>query len=52
LLIVSTIALSIGSEHPMQFDALTSGGLYWLIEVDGDKEERPFTIEKGELVRW
>jgi hypothetical protein len=46
------ISTAIGSEHPMQFNALTSGGLYWLIEVDGDKEERPFTIENGKLVRW
>jgi hypothetical protein len=46
------IANAIGTQQPMQFSELTSEGLYWLTEVDGDKEERPFTIEKGKLVRW
>ena len=46
------IATAIGTEQSMQFSELTSDGLYWLIEVDGDREERPFTIEEGEIVRW
>jgi hypothetical protein len=46
------IATAIGTQQPMQFSELTSGSLYWLTEVNGDREERPFTIEKGELVRW
>jgi hypothetical protein len=36
----------------MEFDALSSDGLYWLIESKGDREERPFTIEDGEIIRW
>jgi hypothetical protein len=46
------IATTIGSDAPMEFDALSSDGLYWLIESEGDREERPFTIEEGEIIRW
>ena len=46
------IATTIGSDTPMEFDALSSDGLYWLIESEGDREERPFTIEDGEIIRW
>ena len=46
------IATTIGSDAPMEFDALSSDGLYWLIESKGDREERPFTIEDGEIIRW
>jgi hypothetical protein len=46
------IATTIGSEEPMVFNELSSGGLYWLVEVGGDHEERPFTIEDSQIVRW
>jgi hypothetical protein len=46
------ISTAIGTEQPMQFSELTSGSLFWLTEVDGNREERPFTIGKGEIVRW
>jgi len=46
------VSSAIGTEKPMAFDALSSSGLYWLVEVDGDLEERPFTIENGAIVRW
>jgi len=46
------ISTAVGFEKPMTFIAVTSGGLYWLIEVDGNREERPFTIEDGKIVRW
>ncbi len=41
-----------GDGNPMEFTNLSSNGLYWLIEIDGDREERPFTIEDGEIVYW
>jgi len=48
----SVLSERIGDGTPMQFKGLPSKGLYWLIEVDGDHEERPFTIEDGEIVHW
>ena len=41
-----------GDGTPMQFKGLSSNGLYWLVEVDGDHEERPFAIEDGAIVHW
>jgi hypothetical protein len=46
------IATKIGDGQPMEFTGLSSNGLYWLVEMEGDHEERPFTIEDGEIVRW
>jgi len=46
------LKIATGTDQPMEFDSLSSNGLYWLIEVEGDHEERPFTIEKGEILRW
>jgi len=48
----NVIAEKVGNGIPMEFENLSSNGLYWLIEVDGDREERPFTIEDGQIVRW
>jgi hypothetical protein len=41
-----------GDGNPMEFSNLSTNGLYWLVEVDGDHEERPFTIEDGSIVYW
>jgi hypothetical protein len=41
-----------GNSDSTKLSHLQEGSLYWLIEVDGDREERPFTIERGEIVRW
>ena len=46
------IAELLGDSSPMQLTNLSSNGLYWLVETDGDHEERPFTIVDGEIVRW
>ena len=46
------LKIATGTDQPMEFDSLSSNGLYWLIEVEGDREERPFTIEDGEIIRW
>ncbi|MDG1137252.1 MAG: hypothetical protein P8N28_03230, partial [Phycisphaerales bacterium] len=48
----NVIAEKIGNGKPMEFANLSSNGLYWLVAVNGDREERPFTIENGNLVRW
>ena len=42
----------LGGLTPLKLAGLHEGLLYWLIEVDGDREERPFTIEDGKIVRW
>ncbi len=48
----NVIASKTGDGDPMEFQNLSSNGFYWLVAVDGDHEERPFTIEDGTLVRW
>ena len=48
----NNIATKIGDGNPMEFNSLSSNGFYWLVEVDGDHEERPFTIKNGIIVRW
>ena len=48
----NNIATKIGDGNPMEFNSLSSNGFYWLVEVDGDHEERPFTIKDGIIVRW
>ncbi|MDP7009291.1 MAG: hypothetical protein QGI78_06955 [Phycisphaerales bacterium] len=48
----NVLARKVGDGSAMQFDNLSENGLYWLIEVGGAREERPFTIENAEIVRW
>jgi hypothetical protein len=48
----NVIAEKVGDGNPMEFANLSSNGLYWLIEVGSDSEERPFTIEDGKIVHW
>ncbi|MBT5137054.1 MAG: hypothetical protein HOK75_03250 [Phycisphaerae bacterium] len=42
----------IGGTKVTTFDSLHQGMLYWLVDSNGDREERPFTIENGSIVRW
>ncbi len=38
---------------PLTFENVPTKGLYWLIETNGDKEERPFTIDdSGKQIFW
>ncbi|MCD6578613.1 transglutaminase domain-containing protein [bacterium] len=38
---------------PLTFENVQSNGLYWLVQTDGDKEERPFTIDdNGNQIFW
>ncbi len=39
-------------EAPTTFDGLPSDGLYWLVDEDGKRLERPFTIEAGRQRFW
>lgn len=40
-------------DKPLVFESVPSGGLYWLVADDSDKEERIFTIdEDGKQVWW
>ncbi|MCK4642194.1 transglutaminase domain-containing protein [bacterium] len=39
-------------EEVMVFDNLPTHGLYWLVEVEGNKEERPFTYENDMQIFW
>ncbi len=40
-------------DEPLVFEKIPKNGLYWLVDPDGDKEERPFTISPdGEQVFW
>ncbi|MCK5224567.1 hypothetical protein KAR04_07335, partial [Candidatus Calescamantes bacterium] len=41
-----------GKEEAMVFDGLPAHGLYWLVEVEGDKEERPFTYKNDKQIFW
>jgi hypothetical protein len=34
------------------FEGVPSDALYWLVEVDGDRDERIFSIENGRLIWW
>jgi hypothetical protein len=43
---------AIGGTEATTFDSLHQGTLYWLVDSNGDREERPFTIENGSIVRW
>ena len=47
-----TIHVMSGEQKMLPLTDLQENQLYWLIDIDGDREERPFTIEKGEIVRW
>jgi len=46
------ISTTIGTEEAMELSEVSSGSLYWLVNTDGDHEERPFTIEDSQIVRW
>ncbi len=46
------ISTTIGTEEAMELSEVSSGSLYWLVNADGDREERPFTIEDSQIVRW
>jgi len=47
-----SLGKQIASDKPLVFDNVPAGCLYWLVEVDSDKEERIFTIENGNQVWW
>lgn len=47
-----TVATEFGGSEPFAFEGLDTKRLYWLVEVDGTREERPFVISKGEIVRY
>jgi len=42
----------VAGDTPLTFENIPGGGLYWLVEVDSDKEERIFTLEGGRQVWW
>jgi hypothetical protein len=42
----------VAPKEPLLFDDLPSDGLYWLVEKDSRKLERPFTIENGRQRFW
>jgi hypothetical protein len=46
------ISTTIGTEEAMELSEVSSGSLYWLVNADDDHEERPFTIEDSQIVRW
>ncbi len=43
---------STAEDKPLNFENVPTGSLYWLVEIDSDKEERIFTIEDGLQVWW
>lgn len=47
-----SIGKKAAGDKPIKFKKAPSGGLYWLVATDSDKEERIFTIEDGEQVWW
>ena len=47
-----TVATEFGGSSPFAFEGLDTKRLYWLVEVDGTREERPFVIANGEVVRY
>jgi hypothetical protein len=42
----------VAMKEPLQFEDLPADGLYWLVEKDSRKLERPFTIEYGRQRFW
>lgn len=40
------------TDKPLLFDGVPGGGLYWLVAVGSDHDERPFSYEKGEQHWW
>ncbi|MBI68626.1 MAG: hypothetical protein CMJ38_01120 [Phycisphaerae bacterium] len=47
-----TVATEFGGSAPFTFEGLDTKRLYWLTEIGGTKEERPFVISNGEVVRY
>lgn len=41
-----------GEDMIIALTDLKENQLYWLVEVDGDREERPFTVDNSKIVRW
>ena len=39
-------------KRALRFDDVPQGALLWLIAVDGDKEERIFTMQHGSQIWW
>lgn len=39
-------------KKPLFFGGIPAGGLYWLVAVDSDEEERIFTYENGYQIWW
>lgn len=42
----------VAAKEPLQFDDLPADGLYWLVEKESRRLERPFTIENGRQRFW
>ncbi len=47
-----SMGAQVAGDQPLTFENVPAGGLYWLVAVDSDKEERIFTFEDGKQVWW
>ena len=47
-----TIDTLTAGRKPLEFTGVPAGGLYWLTEIDSNREERPFTYDQGHQVWW
>jgi hypothetical protein len=48
-----SLGKAVATNEPIAFDSVPSGGLYWLVETDSDREERVFTLDdSGKQVWW
>jgi hypothetical protein len=43
---------TVATKEPLRFEDLPSDGLYWLVEKESRRLERPFTIENGRQRFW
>lgn len=47
-----SLGQQVAGAQPVAFEAVPTGGLYWLVEEDSRRLERIFTIEDGRQVWW
>jgi hypothetical protein len=47
-----SLGTAAATTEDVNLEGVPSGGLYWLVAEDSDKDERIFTIEDGEQVWW